>query len=395
MNAPSRGPLAGVRVVDMTTTLMGPYCGVLLAQMGASVIKVERPGGDVARYIDDASGHGLGAMYMNFNRGKRSVVLDVKKSPQDLDVLMSLIAEADVFAHNLRPSAVGRLRLTYEAVSERNEALVYCSMHGFDQRGPWRDKPAYDDTVQAASGIAAMQGGLAGGAPTYIKSPIADKTVGIFAALGIMTALYERSISGRGQSVSVPMYETMATFNAMDQLGSVVFDPPRGPHGYVRMESPNRRPYSTADGYIAVLVYTDQHWRTFFELIGRPDLLDDERYGDIGARTKHIDELYQMVADFLPQRTTAEWLTLFDQADIPATPVLSINEVINSPQSLASGIFESVDHPVVGLLRQPGMPITFSRTPPEPADAAALLGADTERVRALISEADVSDAGVW
>ncbi|PKW15454.1 CaiB/BaiF CoA transferase family protein [Saccharopolyspora spinosa] len=380
MSAADRGPLSGLRVVDMSTTLMGPYCGLLLAQLGADVIKVERPGGDIVRDISDRSGHGLGDFYLNFNRGKRSVVLDVSNDA-DAAILREMIADADVFSHNLRPASARKLGLSYDSLASSNPGLVYCSMHGFDQRGPWRDKPAYDDTIQAAAGIAAMQGGTTGAPPMYVKSPIADKTVGVFAVIGVLTALYERASSGLGQEVSVPMYETMVAFTAMDQQGGTVFDPPLGPKGYARMESPHRRPYQTADGYIAVMVYTDRQWASFFTLIERPDLLADDRLLTIGGRTENIDELYALVAEVLPTRTTEDWLHILDSLDIPAAPVMSIDEVVKTPQSIASGVFESVDHPVLGLLRQPGMPVTFGRTPPAPAGPAVLLGADSAAIR--------------
>lgn len=380
MSERSRGPLDGLRVVDMSTTLMGPYAGLLLAQLGADVIKVERPGGDIARQIGDRSGVGLGECYVNFNRGKRSVVLDVSNA-SDADLLHELIADADVFSHNLRPSTARKLGLSYDSLAPSSPRLVYCSMHGFDQRGPWRDKPAYDDTIQAAAGIASMQGGSKGDPPAYVKTPIADKTVGVFAVAAILAALHERAASGLGQEVSVPMFETMAAFTAMEQQGGTVFDPPQGSHGYARMDSPHRRPYQTADGYLAVLVYTDRQWENFFAYIERPDLIADERFRTIGGRTENIDELYALVADVLPAQSTEEWLRVFDQIDIPATPIMNISEVITSPQSVASELFEVVDHPVLGPLRQPGMPITFSRTPPAPATPAALLGADTAAVR--------------
>ena len=360
--------------------LMGPYCGLLLAQLGADVIKVERPAGDVVRGISDRRGHGLGDFYVNLNRGKRSVVLDLSNDA-DAAILRAMIADVDVFSHNLRPTSAQKLGLSYEHLASSNPRLVYCSMHGFDQRGPWRDKPAYDDTIQAAAGIATMQGGTTGGPPTYVKSPIADKTVGVFAVTGILAALFERASSGLGQEVSVPMYETMAAFTAIDQQGGTVFDPPLGPQGYARMESPHRRPYQTADGYIAVMVYTDRQWANFFTLIKRPDLLADDRLLTIGGRTENIDELYALVAEVLPTRTTEDWLHVLDSLDIPAAPVMSIDEVIKTPQSIASGIFEAVAHPVLGRLRQPGMPVTFSRTPPAPAGPAVVLGADSAAIK--------------
>ncbi|ANN15853.1 hypothetical protein SD37_09480 [Amycolatopsis orientalis] len=387
MTARSRGPLEGLRVVDMSTTLMGPYCSLLLAQLGADVIKVERPSGDITRNIGDRAGYGLGEFYVNFNRGKRSVVLDLTAS-SDAGIFRRMIADADVFSHNLRPTSARTLGLAYDDLSPLNQGLVYCSMHGFDQRGPWRDKPAYDDTIQAAAGIATMQGGTADGVPTYVKSPIADKTVGVFALVGILAALHERAASGLGQEVSVPMYETMVAFNAVDQLGGTVFEPPLGPPGYARMESPHRRPYRTADGYLAVMVYTDRQWASFYRLVGREDLLADDRLLTIGGRTDNTDELYSLVADALTARTTDEWLEVLDSLDIPAAPVMGIEQIPTAAQTVASGIFESVDHPLLGRLRQPGMPVTFSRTPPREAAPAVVLGADSETIRAAYAPAD-------
>lgn len=387
MSPNNGGPLHGLRVVDMSTTLMGPYCGLLLAQLGADVIKVERPGGDITRNIGDRGGHGLGEFYVNFNRGKRSIVLNLT-DPADTEVLRRMIADTDVFSHNLRPVSARRLGLSYDDLAPLNSSLIYCSMHGFDQRGPWRDKPAYDDTIQAASGIAAMQGGSTGGPPAYVKGPIADKTVGVFAVTGILAALHERAQSGLGQEVSVPMYETMVAFTAVDQLGGTVFDPPLGPPGYARMESPHRRPYQTADGFIAVMVYTDRQWASFFNLIGRTDLLADDRLLTIGGRTENTDELYALVAEALPSRTTSDWLSIFDSLDIPATPVTSIDQVLTTPQAVASGVFEAVEHPLLGRLRQPGMPVTFGRTPPAPTEPAVVLGADSVSIREVYACAD-------
>lgn len=381
--ATGAGPLAGVRVVDLTTTLMGPYCGLLLAQMGAEVTKIESPGGDVARFIGDRSGVGLGSMYVNFNRGKRSVELNLK-DPADFAVLQSLVREADVFSHNMRPTTAQRLGLSYEDLSADNPRLVHCSMHGFDQRGPWRDKPAYDDIIQAAGGLASAQGGRQG-PPAYVRSPVADKTVGVFAVGAILAALYEREKSGLGQSVSVPMFETLVAFMAMDQQGDTVYDPPVGPPGYVRMDSPHRRPYATADGYISVMVYTDGQWQRFFDLINRPDLAADDRFAGISGRTDHIDFLYEIVNDVLPARTTDEWLTILDDADIPAAPVMTVTDAMSNPQIRASGLFEDVDHPVLGRLRQVGLPMSFSRTPPLPAGPAETLGSSTAATRLALA----------
>ncbi|MGW6458882.1 CaiB/BaiF CoA transferase family protein [Streptomyces sp. NPDC055078] len=370
------GPLAGLRVVDMSTTLMGPYCSLLLAQLGADVIKVEAPTGDIVRGIGDRHGNGLGHAFMNVNRGKRSVVLDLK-TDEGHAALMSLLATADVFCHNLRPAKARRLGLEYEVLAEGNPGLICCSMSGFNRSGPYADFAAYDDVVQGACGTAALQGDPD---PSYVRTAHVDKTVGLMATSAIMAALYERGSSGLGQAVDVPMFESMVAMNAMEQMGGLVYDPQDGPAGYGRTSSPYRKPYATKDGFVSVVVYTDRQWLVFFELIGRSDLASDPRFRTIRERTLHIDELYQVLESALPERTTEDWLRAFAECDIPAMAVLTLSELLDDPQVVASGLFEAVDHPDEGKLRQPGLAWQFSRTPPGPTESAARLGAHTHSV---------------
>ncbi|HEY3685073.1 MAG TPA: CoA transferase [Streptosporangiaceae bacterium] len=371
------GPLAGVRVVDLSTTFMGPYCTLLMAQMGAEVIKVEAPGGDVVRGVGVGGDAGMGPVFLNANRGKRSVVLDLK-DPADHRTLLALAATADVFVHAMRPRAAAKLGIGPDDIAAANPRCVYTALQGFGSDGPYRDKAAYDDVIQAVCGLADVQG--TGGEPAYVRTPIADKVVGLMALSAILAALYERG-DGPGQAVEVPMFETMAGFMLLDQQGGWVHDPPAGPTGYARTSSPHRRPYRTRDGHIGVLVYTDGQWRAFFDLIGRPELAAEPRYATITQRTEHIDELYAMVADALTARTTGEWLAALDAAGVPATPIRSTEDLFTDAHATAVGLFDTVESPDGGTLRQPRFPVRYSRTPPAPVPRAPRLDADGPELR--------------
>jgi crotonobetainyl-CoA:carnitine CoA-transferase CaiB-like acyl-CoA transferase len=384
-------PLTGVRVVDLSSTFMGPYCTLLLAQMGADVIKVESPSGDVVRYVADHRGTGMGPVFLNANQGKRSIVLDLK-DPAGRDALLRLVGTADVFVHNMRPDAVRRLGLGFEDVAATNPRTVYCAVRGFGADGPYRDKAAYDDVIQAASGLAAVQGGP--GEPTYVKTPIADKATALIAVGAIGAALYQRERTGRGQEIEVPMLESMVSFTLLDQQGGYVYDPPRGPAGYARTSSPYRKPYRTADGYVSVMVYTDAQWRSFFGLVDRPELAADPRYLSITERTLHIDELYRLVEQELLRRTTAEWLTVLDAQGIPAMPVWTVPELFEDEHLRATGMFQGLTHPTEGRLRLARFPVFFSASAPmdcrpaprlgeHGAEVLAELGYGPEEIRAL------------
>jgi crotonobetainyl-CoA:carnitine CoA-transferase CaiB-like acyl-CoA transferase len=365
------GPLRGVRVVDVSDTFMAPYASLLLAQMGAEVIKVEPPSGDITRQIGDASGTGCGPMFLSINRGKLSVVLDLHVE-EDYQRLLALVEHCDVFLHNRRPSTAARLRIDYPTLGRLNARLVYCATVGYGSDGPYSSRAAYDDVIQAGSGIAAVQTGS--GEPAYVRTVIADKVAGLFAFGCICAALVERSTSGVGQAVEVPMFETMISFMSIEQMGGLVFDPPKGPSGYVRTNSPYRRPHRTADGLIGVTVYTDGQWRRFFELVGRADLISDERFSTIRSRTDNIDQLYAIVDTELKRRTTADWLEAFEQREIPASRVNSIDDLLSDEHVVATQLFEYQLHPTAGRVRTSRLPARFSRTPPGPVPPAPGLG---------------------
>ncbi|WP_344411982.1 CoA transferase [Pseudonocardia ailaonensis] len=367
--------LQGVRVVDLTTTFMGPYCTMLLARMGADVIKVEAPGGDVVRRIGPSRNPGMGPVFLAANHGKRSVVLDLK-DPDGLAALRDLVAGADVFVTNLRPAAVATLGVG--AADLAASGLVHCTLPGFGSAGPYGDRAAYDDVIQAGCGLAAVQGGS--GEPDYVRSVVADKTVALMASSAILAALVGRAATGRGRVLEVPMFETMASFTLLEQQFGHVFTPPEGPVVYPRTASPNRRPYRTADGYLGVVVYTDKQWLTFFDLIERPDLAADPRFATITGRTDNIDELYGLLAAVLPARTTAEWVAVLDAAGIPAQPVLGVDDVLADPHLAEVGLFEPVAHHSEGALELPRLPVTVDGAAAAPVRGAPRLGEHGEEV---------------
>jgi crotonobetainyl-CoA:carnitine CoA-transferase CaiB-like acyl-CoA transferase len=367
----SGGPLDGVRVIDLSTTVMGPYATQLLAQLGADVVKIETPDGDIVRGIGDRDNRRLGPVFLNLNRGKRSIILNLR-SDSDYREFLGYVADCDVLVHNKPPAAAKRLRIDYDTIAHANGRLIYCMVQGFGHGGPYRDRPAYDDIIQAASGMAHIQGGA--GKPTYVRSPIADKVTALFALSAINAALYAREREPhRGQCIVVPMFESMVSFVLAEAQGDWVYWPPRGKPGYARMNSPHREPFPTADGMISVMPNTDAHWNAFFEFIGAPEA--DPRYRDITARTENIDALYALMASELKKRTTAYWIEAFDAVGIPAMPLLDIPDLFVDPHLAAVEFFEITDHPVEGPLRQPRFPITFSRTACKTVGPAPGLGA--------------------
>ncbi len=385
------GPLSGIRVVDVSNTFMVPYTTLLMAQMGAEVIKVEEPSGDILRQVGDMDGTAAGPVFLNANRGKKSVVLDLSKRT-DYQRLLLLVRTADVFTHNRPPSAARRLGIDYEALSKVNPSIIHCSASGYGSNGPYGDLPAYDDVIQAASGFAYVQ--TNGGDPQYVRSAIADKTTALFVLAGALAALFERERSGMGQAVEIPMFESMISFLFLEQQGGAVYDPPRGPTGYARINSAFRHPYRTVDGLIGVMIYTDRQWRSFFELIDNPELGGDARFATMAARTVNTDLLYATLEHELARRTTDEWLELLQARRIPAMRINSITELFSDPHVEATGLVERTDHPVVGPTRGIRLPIRFLRSSPAPTGRAPLLGehnawldALTESMRSQIATA--------
>ena len=357
------GPLEGIKIIDMTSVLMGPYATQILGDMGADVVKVESPEGDVARQIGPFRHAGMGAIYLNANRNKRSICLNLKR-PAGRDALLKLAADADVLVYNIRPQAMRRLGLDYGTLAACNPRLIYAGVFGFGQDGPYAAKPAYDDLIQGASVMSALIARAGDGTPRYVPSAIADRVVGLVAAGAICATLVERERTGRGQQVSIPMFETMVNFVLGDHLGGLTFDPPLDGGGYGRQLSPDRRPYRTRDGYVCALVYNDKQWASFLAAIGQADLLErDPRFATFASRIAHIDHVYGELARIFTERTTAEWLDLLEKADIPSMPMHDFESVLGDRHLAATGFFETMEHPTEGTLRMMRPTVAWSRTP--------------------------------
>lgn len=381
MNA-MNGPLAGVRVLDLTSNFMGPYASLLLADMGADVCKVEPPEGDTTRAVGPSRHEGMGALFLHLNRNKRSIVLDLKR-PSGLAALRRMIASADVLLYSLRPQAMARLGLAYEQVCELNPRIVYCGAFGFGQRGPYAARPAYDNLIQAAVGMPAVQSRKTEGPPTYVGTAIADRIVGMAMSNAVLAALVCRAQTGRGQSVSVPMFETFAHFVMGDHLYGHTFVPPLGDWGYARMTDAKRQPYRTQDGYLGLDVYTDRHWQRLFRAVGRPEMAEDPRYVDVHARARNMGELYAFLNQTFATRPTAHWVNLLTEADIPVMQMHTPETLLSDPHMQAVGFFAEQDHPSEGRLRTIGIPHEWSETAVALRYPAPRLG---EHTRELLLE---------
>ncbi|MHA7653455.1 CaiB/BaiF CoA transferase family protein [Mycobacterium sp. ML4] len=393
MSEPNPGPLAGVRVVDLTAMVMGPYCTQIMADMGADVIKVEPPQGDDTRYVSVGPAPGMSGVFVNVNRGKRGITLDLKCDP-GRRALRALIERADIFIHSMRAAAIGRLGLGYADVSAINPAIIYTNCYGYSRRGPRRDLPAYDDTIQAACGLPFVQQQLTGEA-NYVGTIVADKVAGLTALYATMMALFHRERSGEGQEVEIGMFEAMASFMLVEHANGAMFDPPLGPAVYPRTVAPNRRPYRTSDGYVSALIYNDRHWAAFVDAV-RPEWAAD-CYATLEGRARQIDTIYALLAETFAQRTTREWLGLLGELQIPASALSSPAELFDDPQLEAVEFFETVDS-AHGPVRFPGVPTWFSRTPGRVAGPAPGLGAHNAEVLGELGltyvEAEAADTAV-
>jgi crotonobetainyl-CoA:carnitine CoA-transferase CaiB-like acyl-CoA transferase len=383
--------LSGFRILDMTTVLMGPYATQMLGDMGAEIIKVESPGGDNARDIGPRRNQGMAAAFLHINRSKRSLVLDLKQA-QGRDALLRLAATVDVLIYNVRPQAMIRLGLDYAAV---NPNILYVGVYGYGQGGPYEARPAYDDMIQGAVALPTLVMQAGAETPRYIPSAMADRIVGISAVNAVTAGLLHRERTGEGQSIDIPMFETMAQFVLGDHLGGLTFDPPAGPPGYARLLNPHRRPYRTLDGYLCVMIYNDKQWRSFLTLIGQPGLMDsDPRFFSIGTRTEHIHALYEMVAAIIATRTCADWTVTLLSADIPMMPLHSIESLIDDPHLRAVGFFEHIEHPSEGALLSMKVPSRWSRSQPRAGLPAPRLGQHSAQVLKEIGYSDTEIAAL-
>ena len=385
------GPLDGIRVIDLTTVLLGPFATQILGDMGADVIKVEAPSGDPMRGLGPKRSDGMGPVFLNSNRNKRSLVLDLK-ADKGRDAMLKLVETADVFFHNMRPRGVRSLGLAYDDVRQVNPRLIYCGAYGYREDGPYGHKPAYDDMIQAASGLAMLQAEVSD-RPAYVANVICDKIVAMTAASAVSMALFHRERNGVGQNLQVPMFETMVNFLLPEHWMGMTFEPPLGPPGYERVLSQSRRPYKTKDGYVAALPYSDRQWEAFFRLVDREELLQDARFSTLDERVNHIEDLYGELADILATRDTAEWMELLDEAQIPVMAVNSIDDLASDPHLVETGFWNMIEHPTEGALRLPGIPVDFSESPGEVRLPPPRLGEHTAEVlgEAGLSETEIGE----
>jgi crotonobetainyl-CoA:carnitine CoA-transferase CaiB-like acyl-CoA transferase len=376
---PPTGPLAGIRVVDLTVNVLGPVATQILGDMGADVIKVETLRGDPNRDTGPARTAGMSAMHMNMNRNKRSICLDLKR-PESHEALLRLVETADVFVHSMRPAATVRLGVNYETIAQRNPRIIYGFGPGYRQDGPHRDYPAYDDVVQGESGIAGLMAQV-NGSPRFYPTVLIDKFCGYILASSIGMALYHRERTGKGQQVQVPMYETILAFNYLEHLWGAAFDPPLSPGvGYVRLLTPHRKPYPTRDGYLCVLAVNDEQWKRILPALGRADLVNDPRFATTAERVKHYDELYSIVGEQLKLRTTAEWHDILDREDIPNGTLRTLQELLTDPYLGETGFFHHYQHPSEGPAVTTSIPVHFSATPGEFRRPPPRLGEHTAEV---------------
>jgi crotonobetainyl-CoA:carnitine CoA-transferase CaiB-like acyl-CoA transferase len=373
-------PLDGVKIVDFTNMLMAPYATQILGDLGADVIKVEAPGGDPVRGIGPARNPGMGAIFLNCNRSKRSIVLDVKQ-PGGHAAMLALLKDADVLIYNRRPAVIGRLGLSYETVSALNPRIIYAGLFGYGEDGPYAGQPAFDDLTQGAVAIPWLAHMADGRPPAYVPTAIADRGVALWAVGQINAALYHQSRTGEGQRIDLPMFEMLASFVLGDHMGGQTFDPPLGPAGYRRMLNADRRPYPTTDGYLCVMIYTDRHWCAFEAALGDEcDFDEDPRYATMASRSENIAEICTHLAALMTTRSTADWMTLFREADVPAVPLHTLESLIDDPHLAATNFFTTIDHPSEGRLRTTAVPSSWSSTQPSATRHAPRLGEHSAEV---------------
>jgi crotonobetainyl-CoA:carnitine CoA-transferase CaiB-like acyl-CoA transferase len=381
------GPLAGVRVLDLTTVVMGPYATQILADFGADVIKLEPPDGDVMRYAWPFRNPGMGSIFLNVNRNKRSVVLDLKQDAAR-DACLLLAKKSDVLVYNIRPQAMARLKLSYQDISSVNKRIIYVGCFGYSQRGPYAAKAAYDDLIQGASGLPWLLQKQGAAEPRYAPMIVADRSVGQQVASAVNAALYYRQKTGKGQRIDVPMFEHLLQIVLGDHLGGYTFEPQLGEPGYARILAPDRRPYQTRDGYVCALIYNDKQWKAFLGIIGKPQIFSQPEFATQEARSKNFGRAYAMIAEEMKSRSTAFWIEALERADIPVQRMNSLDDIVADPHLAAIGYLQVVEHPSEGRIRTLAVPSEWSESQPEYRRHAPRLG---EHTREVLREAGLSD----
>jgi crotonobetainyl-CoA:carnitine CoA-transferase CaiB-like acyl-CoA transferase len=377
-----KGPLSGIRVLDITTVVLGPLATQILGDYGADVIKIEGAEGDLMRANGVSRHPGMSSVFLALNRNKRSLALDLKQ-PAGREIFLELAARADVVVHNMRVPAIERLGLGYEAVRAIKPDIVYCAATGFGQDGPHGAKPAFDDIIQAACGMASLVG-QANGIPDYVPSLIADKTAGMAVANAVLAALVHRVRTGQGQYIEVPMFETLVEFTLAEHMGGLAFSPALGSAGYGRIVSGGRKPAPTADGHIAMLPYSPRQWINLLTRVERTDLVKSYDIVDRQKLNAVVRDLYRELGKLTRLKTTAEWMAICEELDIPATPIYALDDLPDHPHLKAVGMFQSMNHPSEGPLRYVRPAVRFAATPASVRLPAPSLGQHSAEILASL-----------
>lgn len=391
------GPLEGVRIVDLTSVVVGPLATQIIADHGADVIKVEAPSGDIVRTL---AGKGrnphMSGKFLHLNRNKRSLVLDLK-IPAAHDALLKLLSTADVMVWNMRPPAMKRLKLTYEDVCKVNPKIITCGMYGFGQGGRYKNKPAYDSIIQGSGGIAALYQ-MGTGEPRYLPMVVADRTVGLIAVQMILMALYHREKTGHGQAIELPMFENIVKATLEEHMYLRTFVPhddekagAMGAMGDPRLIDPQSRPLPTKDGHICISANTNAQAFAVFDAIGQPELKTDPRLSTVAARFKNTADYFSIRAEGLKQKTTAEWMEIFDRTDVPAMPFQTLEQIMEDPHLKDVGFFETIEHPTEGKIINMKLPNKLSRGARKDFRAAPKIGQQSVEI---LREAGLADADI-
>ncbi len=375
------GPFKGIRVLDMTTVVVGPYSTQMLGDMGAEVIKVEAPDGDLTRGAGPLVNPRMGPGYLQINRNKRAIALNLK-TEGGAEAMRALLQETDLFVHNMRPEPLARLGFDYESVRALNPGMIYCNIWGFGRGGRYAGQAAYDDVIQGAAGLVALEG-FGDQEARYVPSLIADKTTGLFAAFAMASALYHKLATGEGQEIEVPMFESMVSFTFLEHLCGESFIPSKGPPGSIRHATPLRWPYATKDGLICAMPGSDKHWRGLLSAIGREDLADSPILKGRDARREHMTEVIALLTELMRERTTAEWVKVLAEAGVPCMPISSLEDVIADEHLADVGFWHETDHASEGRLRLMKPPYTLSKSPAEIRRNPPRFG---EHTRAILAE---------
>jgi crotonobetainyl-CoA:carnitine CoA-transferase CaiB-like acyl-CoA transferase len=371
-------PLEGMRVLEITQVMSGPFCGLLLADMGADVIKVEKPGGDDSRRMTPPTINGESAAFMAINRNKRGLSLNLK-TDEGKDIFRKLAGLSDVLIENFRPGTMDGLGLGYDDLAVTNPALIYCSISGFGQTGPYRERGGFDLVAQAMSGLISVTGNE-GQPPVKVGVPIADLNAGIYACYAVLSAYIHRLKTGRGQRIDTSLLESSLAYTFWE---SAIFfatgeSPP--PMGSAHRLAAPYQVFKAADSYFALGAANQANWQKLCRVIGRPDLLDDPRFADNPRRVRNQGELTAILEDVFCRRTVEKWITAFEDVGVPVGPVYSVDQVYSDPQVIARDMSVEVEHPTAGRTRVIGIPVKLSQTPGQIRRPAPTLGQHTDEL---------------